>query len=159
MLLCGVAGAGKTRFARNLQARGWLRLSVDVEVFGRAGAQVADDDPRKAHAQAAVDRRLVRLLADGADVVLDLSLWSRSERDRYKSLVEDHGGRWSLVHLRAPEAELRRRLRNRHDPLDADGVDVPPELLQRYLDGFEVPRGEGETDPWDTPGDARWNPA
>ena len=33
--MCGIAGAGKTTYAKALEASGWVRLSIDEEVWER----------------------------------------------------------------------------------------------------------------------------
>jgi AAA domain len=90
--------------------------------------------------------------ADGeaGDVILDLALAFKSSRDAYKRLIEDHGGRWVLVYLDVDEGTLRgrigsRRERRRREGEDADSAfDMTEEVFQRYLRGFERPKGEGE---------------
>ena len=150
VLLCGVAGSGKTTYASALEAQGYVRLSVDQEIWRRFGRHGIDYDPVDYDAltevaRRAVDERLVAVVAEGRDVVLDSSLWQRARRDECKRLVEGAGGRWRLVHLRVPPEVLRARLRERASRVDANAAFVvTDELLDRYLAGFEVPSGEGE---------------
>lgn len=81
----------------------------------------------------------------GRDVVVDLSMWRRSTRDRYRALVEQAGGRWRLVYLRASPDLLRRRLDGRSAREDANArFPITAAILDRYLRGFEAPDGEGE---------------
>ena len=37
VMMCGVAGAGKTTLAKQLEAAGYLRLSIDEEVWRQYG--------------------------------------------------------------------------------------------------------------------------
>lgn len=81
VLMCGLAGSGKSTCARGLEERGWTRFSVDAELWGLG-------------------------LRD-QDVPADVD-------------------------------EIRRRLSLRRGA-HADDVVVPPELLDRYVAGFEAP--------------------
>lgn len=150
VLLCGVAGSGKTTHAQRLAEAGYARLSIDEEIwrrFGRYGVDYPADRyaEHSAVASAALDEALVRLVREGRDVVVDRSLWQRAERDRCKRLVEDAGGRWRLVYLDVPEEVLRRRLAERSRRFDAHAAfPIDDKTLDRFLRGFEVPRGEGE---------------
>jgi hypothetical protein len=101
-LLCGLTGSGKTTYARQLEAAGAVRLSVDEEVFARHG-RYGVDYPTSEYfdlERAVVEelrRRLVELIESGHDVALDHGLWRRSDRDTYKRLIEAHGGTWRLL--------------------------------------------------------------
>lgn len=149
-MTCGVAGSGKSTFARSSETDGFVRLSVDQEVWARFGRHGVDYPAERyaelsAIAEAAVSERLVALVGEGRDVVLDLSLWRRADRDADKALVEGAGGRWHLIHLRVEPAELRRRLAERAARRDADAAFVVTDaLLATYLAGFQIPDGEGE---------------
>ena len=89
--------------------------------------------------------RLTCLVRHGHDVVVDFSFWQRASRDRYKQLVEAAGGTWRLIYLNVDVAELRRRLRERNSRFDANAAfPITDELLDKYLDSFEEPQGEGE---------------
>jgi predicted kinase len=99
-MLCGFVGAGKTTYARRLEAEGCVRLSLDEYIFGAHGAHGVDYDegdyPRyESEARADLDGRLLVLLDDGSDVVLDYGFWSHEQRDRCKRLIEEAGARWS----------------------------------------------------------------
>ncbi len=149
MLTCGPAGAGKSTYARGLERQGYVRLSHDVEVrrrFGRYGVDIPVErfEEYNDAVRPLVKERLVELLREGRDVVVDLSFWRRADRDEYKALVEAGGGRWRLVYFDVPPDVLRARLDARLERDDADAFPVPPELLERFLAGFEVPSGEGE---------------
>ena len=151
VLMCGPPGAGKTTYAMALVRRGYVRLSIDEVVWQRIGGRDAGlvlgterYDELKEEVRREQRQELVGLMRTGRDVVVDYSFWSRAARDDYKALVEDHGCRWELVHLKADRATLESRLaiRNRQD--GANAVTVDEDLLSRYLAGFEEPVGEGE---------------
>lgn len=150
VLMCGVAGSGKTTYAQRLEAEGYVRLSIDEEIWQRFGRFGIDYDPvdyprLSQVAEEAIRERLPFLIEHGLDVVVDVSFWQRMARDRYKRVVEDAGGRWRLVYLRVDPAVLQRRLADRAQRFDANAAfPITDEILSAYLSGFEVPSGEGE---------------
>ena len=148
-MLCGLTGSGKTMYAKRLEAQGCVRLAVDEPIHDRHGRYGIDypahDYPRLYdEAVTEVDRRLVELLEAGQSVVLDHGLWERSNRDRYKRLVEAHGGRWRLFYFKAEPEVLRRRLAERNRRADANALTVKEDMLTGFLARFEAPSGEGE---------------
>ncbi|WP_198295489.1 ATP-binding protein [Diaminobutyricimonas sp. LJ205] len=149
VMMCGVAGSGKTTYATGLEQQGFVRLSIDEAIWaaiGKDGAELepAEYEEHKAAAERVLESELLRLIADGRSAVLDYSFWQKATRDRYKALIEQGGGQWELVYLRVPASTLRRRLAARNELTGANAVTVSEELLDRYLTGFEAPRGEGE---------------
>jgi predicted kinase len=151
VLMCGIAGAGKTTYATQLEARGYVRLSIDEELWQRHGRHGFDyNAERRESLSAEIERELARRLVDlinqSRDVVVDFSFWRRTDRDRYRQLISSAGGRWELVYLRADEATLRRRLATRNARRDANAAfPITDALLAHYIRSFEVPVGEGET--------------
>jgi predicted kinase len=148
--MCGVAGSGKTTYAQRLEAAGYVRLSIDEEVWARFGRYGVDYDPDRyaeysERAEATLRQRLHDLIDQGRNVVVDFSFWERRNRDRYKKLIEGAGGRWRLVYLQVPADVLRRRLDRRNRRFDANAAfPIHEPTLTRYLGGFEAPAGEGE---------------
>ncbi len=89
--------------------------------------------------------RLLSLLADGRDIVVDSSFWQRSQRYEYKRLIEQAGGCWRLLYLKADPNLLRCRLDARAERFDANSpFPITVERLNYYLQVFEPPSGEGE---------------
>jgi predicted kinase len=148
-MLCGLPGSGKTVYAKGLEAEGCVRLSVDELVEARHGRHDIDypahDYPRLYdRAVEELDGQLVELLREGRSVVLDYGLWERSNRDRYKRLIEEHGGRWRLVYFKAEPELLRSRLLERNRRSDPNALTVTDAMLADFLARFEAPSGEGE---------------
>lgn len=148
-MLCGLTGSGKSLYAERLEAEGCVRLSVDELVQARHGRHDVDypahDYPRLyGEAVRELDDRLVELLEAGRSVALDYGLWERSNRDRYKRLIEEHGGRWRLLYFKVEPELLRRRLVERNRRSDANALTVTDAMLADFVDRFEAPRGEGE---------------
>jgi len=90
VLLCGVAGAGKTTYALGLEALGYVRLSVDEEVWaanGRYGVDylASDYTSQSLAAGRLLLERLVDLVEACADVVVDLSFWKSSNSAHHGS--------------------------------------------------------------------------
>lgn len=147
VLMCGVAGAGKTTYALKLEREGFVRLSIDEEMWLRHGPvslRSKDWESLASVIRAELRARLIALIEDNRRVVVDFSFWQRSTREDYKTLVENLGATWELVYLKATPTVLRERLRERSHAAGANSVDVDPGTLERYLSGFEEPAGEGE---------------
>lgn len=150
ILLCGISGAGKTTAARLLESKGFLRLSIDEEIwstFGRYGIDypaAAYPDLQKQAANT-IWMRLEQLLPQKIPVVVDNSFWNRATRDRYKQLIESHQRPWKLIYLKVSPEVLRDRLRARQNRFDANAAfPIGDELLNTYLESFQPPSGEGE---------------
>ncbi|MFF0578065.1 AAA family ATPase [Streptosporangium saharense] len=148
-LLVGLTGSGKTTYARQvLEPAGVMRLSVDELVYqrhGRYGVDYPEQEyfAREAPALAEVRERLAQLVKAGQDVVVDHGLWLRRDREEWKKLIEQAGGRWRLVYFDVPHRELLRRLAERNLREDADALMVTPEALEDFYARFEPP-GEDE---------------
>lgn len=150
VMMCGVAGSGKTTFALKLEQEGFVRLSIDEDIWsthGRYGIDYPEEayESYKEQSERKLRKELGELLAGKRHVVVDFSFWQRRRRDEYKQLIEQHGGQWVLVHLKVEPDELRRRLRIRSERFDANAAfTITEEILTRFLGGFETPAGEGE---------------
>jgi predicted kinase len=150
-MMCGVAGSGKTTWAKQLEARGLTRLSIDEAIWQQFGQYGRDYDPvqydeHQAAVRVQLDAELDELLCAGAPCVLDYSFWQRTERESYKSKIISYNRPWKLLVLRVPPAVLRQRLRGRNERRDANAAfPIHEDQLDSYLRGFEWPSGEGET--------------
>ena len=150
VLMCGLSGAGKTTYAATLVEQGWQRLSIDEYIFARYGVFGVDFDESEwivfqVKADAHVRTQLIELIGLGRDVVVDLSFWNRAMRDEFKQLVESQGASWDLVYIKVDPAVLPGRLALRRERPGADAFPIEPEMLARFIAGFEAPDGEGET--------------
>ena len=149
--MCGVAGAGKTTYAQGLEAKGYVRLSIDEVIWERFGRYGVDYDVERydeytALAEAALRARMLELVRAGSDVVVDRSFWRRAARDEYRQLLADAGARAELVYLKVDREQLRERLAVRAARFDANAAfPITDEILDRFLAGFEEPQSEGET--------------
>lgn len=141
VLMCGPAGAGKSTYARRLEAEGAVRLSMDAGLW-RRGVRTSPAPPEvHAEVEAELRARLLELVAAGADVVLDLSFWSRRMRDDYRRLLEPTGVVPETVYVATDRATVLERLRRRRGD-DPDDTVVPEDVALRYLDAFEPPTHE-----------------
>jgi len=149
VLMCGVAGAGKTTFSRRLEARGFTRLSIDEEVwqrFGRHGIDfpASEYQDRLVVAHAHLRDQLTELMARRVPAVVDSAFWNRASRDRYRGLVEHAGCRSQLVYLKVPLEVIRARLAERNQRLEANApFPITDDILARFAAGFEEPVDEG----------------
>jgi predicted kinase len=138
VLMCGIAGSGKSTYARRLEVDGWVRFSIDAEAWERGLREVPLPEHAAAEIRADQRLRIEAALRAGQDVVVDYSFWSRAQRDDYRALGRACGAGVEVVHLDVPAAELRRRLALRRTAHPDDFV-VPPEVLDQYVAGFQRP--------------------
>ena len=149
-LLVGLTGAGKTTYSKRvLEPAGVVRLSVDELIYtehGRYGIDYPESTYFELYAPAleTVRELLVEELDIGRDVALDLGIWSRADREEWKSLIEAAGGRWRLLYFPVSHAELLQRLAERNRLDGPDALPVGASELDDFYARFEEPVDEGE---------------
>ena len=150
VLMCGIAGSGKTTFAQQLEKKGFIRLSIDEEIWATNGRYGIDYPVEKYEqlskaSELKLRSQLLLHLKEKRNIVVDFSFWQQKRRQLYKTLIENAGGSWKLIYLKAHPDELRKRLLLRSERFDANAsFKITDELLSSYLKGFEEPLNEGE---------------
>ena len=142
ILICGLPGAGKTSFARQLEAeRGALRLTPDewiTRIFGpNPSREVLDGarDPIEALQWGVA----AQALQSGLDVILDFGFWSRSEREDFRSRAVDLGAASEVHFLDASHHVLATRLAARNADPPPNTFRVSEEQLEEWARLFEPP--------------------
>ncbi|MFC0673694.1 AAA family ATPase [Brachybacterium hainanense] len=138
VMLCGPAGAGKSTLARQLEAEGCVRLSIDAEAWARGHRGMPIPPEAQAEIVADLQDRLLALIREGRDAVLDMSFWSRAMRDEWRALLAPTGTVPELVHLVAERSTALARVAARSTG-HADDFPLAPALAAAYYDGFEPP--------------------
>jgi predicted kinase len=139
--MCGPAGSGKSTYARQLESQGIVRLSFDVEIWRRGIATVPLPERVRAEIETALRTRLLQLVAEGKDVVLDFSFWSRQMREEYRSLLRPASLVPETVYLDTDRETALERVRARRGSHPDDFV-LSEELAAQYFDHFEPPTAD-----------------
>ncbi|HOQ53564.1 MAG TPA: ATP-binding protein [Micropruina sp.] len=139
ILLCGPAGAGKTTHARQLAAGGAVRLSMDEAVWDDGWHQDEPPAERLQHLYADLKHDARTAIANGQDVVVDLSSADRGVRDEWRAFADDVSADLRLVVLTAPFEVLWQRVKKRNDQKQANAVRFTESRLRAYVDGFDWP--------------------
>ena len=140
-MMCGVCGSGKTTYAKKKEQEGYIRLSIDEEMwklYGRKGIDYPEEEYEKLSEQveAALQKKLLSLIQQGKDVVIDFSFWSKENRNFYKELIRKAGAETELVYM---------RLYKRNQVLNANSPFViTDEILEHHYHAFQEPWSEGE---------------
>ena len=98
---------------------------TQIENFGR-GRRIERHDARTA-------------IANGQDVVVDLSSADRGVRDEWRAFADDVSADLRLVVLTAPFEVLWQRVKKRNDQKQANAVRFTESRLRAYVDGFDWP--------------------
>jgi predicted kinase len=138
IFMCGPSGAGKSTYARELESAGMVRLSFDVEMWRRGITTVPLSAGERTEIETELRARLLELVSDGTDVVLDFSFWSRRMRDDYRELLEPTGVVPETIYLATDRATVLARMRARRGSHSDDFV-LTDELVAEYFDHFEPP--------------------
>lgn len=144
-MMFGVAGTGKTTCAEALEARDFVRLSIDEYIrahFGRFGVDYPPSQYErwKQEAEQAGFEVFEGLLREHVACVPDDSFRSLAKRRRHRQFVDAAGGRVALLHLRASPDVLRKRLQIRSQARSASAAcAIDPATLERCIAGFEEP--------------------
>jgi predicted kinase len=82
--------------------------------------------------------RLLGLVAEGRDVVLDFPFSTRAMRDDYRALLAPTAVVPETIYLATPRDVVLHRLGGRDD-CEADDLVIGDELARRHFDTFEAP--------------------
>lgn len=141
IFMCGPSGAGKTTYARRLEAEGWTRLSFDSHLWAR-GIRSGEVDPAvREEVRVLLRAELESLLEADQDVVLDFSFWSRAMREEWRTLLRAHGVEPDTVYLATDRETVLARIRERAGA-HADDFPVDLDTAASYVDRFEPPTPE-----------------
>lgn len=148
ILLCGVAGAGKTTLAKRFEAERAVRMCPDEWLIA-LGFDIYDRDARVAVVD--LQWELTRsLVSKGVTVVDESGMWQRAERDDRRRWARQHGIPVELHFLDAPVAELVKRVTARNRNLAPGEAHIEPGLVQFWGDRLERPNAD-ELALFDTP--------
>ena len=145
IMMCGVCGSGKTTFAMEKEKEGYVRLSIDEELWQTCG-QYGVDYQQEAYeelslaAEERLCRRMTELIRAGKNVVLDFSFWNRDTRERYRKLIAEAGATYQLVYMKADKEVLRKRLAIRNQAIHANSsFAITDEILEHHYNSFQEP--------------------
>ena len=139
-MMCGPGGAGKTTYAKGLEAEGWTRLSFEVEFWDR-GITTMPSTEVAAEVAADLKARLLRQVAAGKDFVLDFGFWFRRQRDEYRALLAPHGIVPDTVYIATSLETILSRIGDRHGRR-ADDWSLTEQAATEYFQRFEAPTPE-----------------
>lgn len=93
IMMCGICGSGKTTYAKQKEKEGYVRLSIDEEMwktYGRKGIDYPNEQYEKLSeiVEMALQKELLSLIQQGKQVVLDFSFWNKENRAYYKRLIK-----------------------------------------------------------------------
>ena len=135
ILLCGLAGAGKTTVAKTIDGvrmspDEWMR-ALDIDLWEPAPRQRIE----------ALQWTLTQELAlRGETVVIEWGVWSRAERDRVRGWCRENDVAVELRYLDVPIEELVGRLEIRN--AQPGEVMITADVLRYWSTIFEAPTAE-----------------
>ena len=141
IFMCGPAGSGKSTVARRYEQQGMVRLSFDQEAWSRGVTTMPLPARVRRDIEEGLRARLIQLVRQGADVVLDFSFWFTSDARRVPRNPPPLGVIPETVYLatdRATELDRLRARAARH----GDDFRLSEELVADYFDHFEIPTAE-----------------
>lgn len=136
--MCGPAGAGKSTLAKNFESAGMTILSFDEESYKRG---------YKAHPlpieiwreiKNFLDDKLIILIKQNIDIVLDYSFWSREMRNEYIVLLKKYNIEPKIYYIQTPKEIVLERIRKRNGSHQNDII-LTEETAGLYYDNFQPP--------------------
>jgi len=145
VMMCGLAGEGKTTFAKKLEDYNFIRLSIDEEIWKRYGVFGKDyTEEEYVELQSLAEKMLIakfqRLLESKQNIVVDFSFWQKKKRYFYKQIIEKYNGKWFLIYMNTPIKVIKDRLKIRNKRVEANAAFPISDLkLTNYIKSFQIP--------------------
>lgn len=144
ILMCGPAGAGKSTIAKELEHKGMIILSFDRESFKRNIVKHPLPDNELKNIKKYLDAKLLSLIEQNKNIVLDYSFWSRDMRLEYISLLNSKGVDPVIYYVKTPKEITMKRMNERKGTHEND-IMLTEEMSSLFFDQFQPPTDdEGE---------------
>jgi predicted kinase len=139
-VICGFIGAGKTTFAKKLEAEtGAVRITKDEWSISLIG-----NDPT-IEGYAEWDSKIIELSRNVAfqlaqkeiDVIIDEGFWEKDQRAEMRRRIDAIGAKAILCYLDTPVDTIRERVVRRNEIPTKDSFQISRELLDHYLKSWE----------------------
>ena len=137
ILLCGLAGSGKTTLAKPFETDGAVRMCPD-EWLVALGFDIYDKDARVA-VEALQWELAQTLVLRGLTVVDECGVWQRWERDLRRTWARARGVHVELHFLDAPVEVLTARVAERNRSLPEGAPRIDPALVAFWDHRIERP--------------------
>lgn len=141
-LMVGLPCSGKTTLAKKIEGEiGALRLTPDEWHRFLYGQDATHEDHDKRHAKIETLQWKIAAsaLVRGLDVVLDFGLWTKKERDDFRSRAAALNAKTKIHYLDVPFEELLERLEVRNSRSPEEVTIIPVSKMKEYLPKFQVP--------------------
>ena len=141
-MMCGVCGSGKTRYAKQKEKEGYIRLSIDEEmwnIYGQKGVDYPEEQYNELSdkVEHILRQKMISLIKDEKNVVVDFSFWNKDNRNHYKNIIENTGATVELVYMKASKELLWNRLQKRNLSLHANSpFIITDEILEHHYNEF-----------------------
>jgi predicted kinase len=137
IILCGLAGAGKTTLAKELEIDGAVRMCPD-DWMVRLGFDIYDPEARQ-RIESLQWELTQQLALQGVTVVDECGVWQRWERDLRREWARSHGVPVELRFLDAPVDELIARVTERNRTLPDGAPRIDPWLITLWDERIQRP--------------------
>lgn len=149
IMMCGVCGSGKTTFAKKKEKEGFIRISIDEEMwklYGARGIDYPNDNYEELSSivESKLQNNIVNYIKEDKNLVIDFSFWNKSTRKYYKNFLEELGAYIQLIYLKVDKETLKKRIESRNKNHDANSQFIDEKTFEMYYNGFEDPKDEGE---------------
>lgn len=149
IMMCGVCCSGKTTFAKKKEKEGFIRISIDEEMwklYGARGIDYPNDNYEELSSivESKLQNDIVNYIKEDKNLVIDFSFWSKSNRKYYKNFLEELGADIQLIYLKVDKETLKKRIESRNKNHDANSQFIDEKTFEMYYNGFEEPKDEGE---------------
>lgn len=143
-LMCGPAGAGKSTLAKKFESVGMTILSFDEESYRRGYKVHPLPVEIWKDIKILLDEKLISLIKQNIDIVLDYSFWSREMRSEYIALLKKYNIEPKIYYIQTPKEVVLERIRKRNGSNQNDII-LTEETASLYYDQFQQPTPcEGE---------------
>ena len=117
ILICGLAGAGKTTLAKKLESeRKAVRFCPDDWIIAilKDQTDISERNRLRDPVEQLLWKEAQALLALGVTVILENGFWAKTERDVYRDKARHIGAKVELHYLNAPFNMLWKRVEKRN---------------------------------------------
>lgn len=144
IITCGKICSGKTTYAKRLVKEiGAVHLSVDditLLLLGPFPGDILDEYVEKLEGYFL--EKSLEIAAAGNNVVIDLGLWTRLEREDVREFYRKRGAECELHYIKIPDKVWRERIEKRNRDVEAGLVQaylVDENLQRKFESWFEEP--------------------